>query len=492
MTHLDLGVGLALMPGLVERLDRVSHLVDCLEVEPQTFWLETGDPVQPFRLVDDEVVEIRNRFGALLAHGVSAPVGGSQIPESAVVDLFADTVALLGARMASEHLSFNTANGPDGRFGSAFFLPPRQTMAGVETACAAIEAVSANLSVPFLVETPVSYLRPRRDEMSDGAFVAEVARRAGCGILLDLHNIWANERNGRQSAREYVAQLPADRVWEIHLAGGFDRRGFWLDAHSGGLHPDLLALAADVLPALPHVRAIVYEILPEFVEQGGQDVLRRDLETVHRVADAARRAVVARRRAQAAHPSSGASGGAASPAVAAGGKGPSPTVWEDTLAALAIGRAVDDAAALAGDLAGDPGVDLLRELVGAGRSGRIGSSLPLTIGLLIAQHGLAAVEDMLAEHAAMTSPALWGSQEGRSFAAWAATLHAGDPLVEAALALDLAALDSVRSGRAARIEIAVDPIELIRAVHSGVVSDGMARGRYAVTVGDDAFSPAAT
>ncbi|MGZ4706955.1 MAG: multinuclear nonheme iron-dependent oxidase, partial [Acidimicrobiales bacterium] len=147
------------------------------------------------------------------------------------------------------------ASGDDGPFGSAFFLPPRQTPGGVEAAVAAIAALRADLDVPFSFETPVSYLQPRADEIPDGAFVAAVAETADCGILLDLHNIWTNERNGRQSAREYLAQLPLERVSEVHLAGGLERDGFWLDAHSGGLAPELEALAAEVLPQLPELRA---------------------------------------------------------------------------------------------------------------------------------------------------------------------------------------------------------------------------------------------
>ncbi len=288
MSRLDLGVGLALMPGLVDDLDRVGDLVDCLEVEPQTFWEETGDPAAPFRFDRGEALRVARRFDAVLAHGVSSPIGGSRPPSAAMAGLFAETVGLLGARLASEHLAFNEAPRGSAAFSSAFFLPPRQTPAGVEAAGEAIAVLRAGLTVPFSVETPVSYLRPRPDEMDDGAFVAAVAERAGCGILLDLHNIWANQRNGRQDVRAYLSQLPLDRVWEVHLAGGLDRRGYWLDAHSGGLDPELLALAADVLPRLPELRAVVYEIMPEFVSLDGRDVLRPDLEAVQRLVAEAR------------------------------------------------------------------------------------------------------------------------------------------------------------------------------------------------------------
>jgi uncharacterized protein (UPF0276 family) len=416
----------------------------------------------------------------VLAHGVSAPIGGSRAPDPRVSRLFRETVALLEAQLASEHLSFNTAVGDDGEFSSAFFLPPRQTAAGADAAVASIDALRADLAVPFSVETPVSYLRPRADEMRDGAFVAAVADRADCGILLDLHNIWANERNGRQRVLDFVDDLSLDRVYEVHLAGGFDRNGYWLDAHSGGIHPALLELASAVLPRLPALRAVVYEILPEFVTQDGHNVLRRDLEEVHRLVERVR----SRRRATRAEPASPEpTSAAATRAPRRGVASPDPRAWEDTLAALAIGRQPAAGTDLDAELAADPGIELLRELVGAGRAGRIGSSLPLTTELLISQRGIEEVEAELAAYAAERSPGLWGSEEGRRFAEWALQRFADDPLVRTAVRLDVAALDAVRDQRPHTIELDVEPLAFIASVHAGAVPDDQVTGRYLVTVG---------
>jgi uncharacterized protein (UPF0276 family) len=504
---LDLGVGLALVPGLVDELEAVSDLVDCLEVEPQTFWTETGDPARPYRLAADLVEPVAGRYDAVLAHGVSAPVGGSRPPAPAVVTLFAETVDRLGAVLASEHLSFNQAEGPDGALGSAFLLPPRQTWAGVDAAVASVRAFRsalAPLGVPFSIETPVSYLAPRSDEIPDGAFVGAVAERADCGILLDLHNIWANERNGRQRALDHVAQLPLDRVWEVHLAGGFERRGYWLDAHSGGLEPGFVALAAEVLPRLPQLRAVVYEVMPEFVIAAGVGALREDLEAVHRMVEGARGG--ARRPRAVPAPGAGVVAAAARPAEAAG----SPRVWEDSLAALALDRpppgsdvadpGADGADADAGsgsdagsgdlalvrEVASDPGVELLRELVAAGRAGRVASSLPLTVRYLAASEGTDAVDALLAGYAVGNGPSLWGSEEGRRFGAWLAARTPSGSLVHATLCLDLAGIEAARTESSQIVELPVEPHALIAAVRSaGGPPDpaSLPRGRYLVTVG---------
>ena len=74
-------------------------------------------------------------------------------------------------------------------------LPPAQTTAGVEVAAEHVRAYHTAAHLPFLVETGVNYLRPHPGELSDGAYIAGVAGRADCGILLDLHNLLTNERN---------------------------------------------------------------------------------------------------------------------------------------------------------------------------------------------------------------------------------------------------------------------------------------------------------
>ena len=139
---------------------------------------------------------------------------------------------------------------------------------------------------PFLFETATSYLRPQPDELSDATFITEIAERADCGILLDLHNLWANERNGRQPVEEVLDALPLERVLEVHLAGGFEADGYYLDAHVGGVDPVLVEMAAGVLPMLPNLRAVVFEVVGEHLLQLGPLGTRSVLATIQRLLDA--------------------------------------------------------------------------------------------------------------------------------------------------------------------------------------------------------------
>jgi uncharacterized protein (UPF0276 family) len=96
-------------------------------------------------------------------------VGGSRPPDPRHLSPLLTVIHELGGEWASEHLSFNRAEGPDGDFKTGFLLPPRQTPDGIEAAAKSIRQVATQVPVPFAVETGVNYLRPRADEVPDGS-----------------------------------------------------------------------------------------------------------------------------------------------------------------------------------------------------------------------------------------------------------------------------------------------------------------------------------
>jgi len=203
-----LGVGVIYTPALAPLLAAEPDLVSVIEVEPETLWTATADPAAPYRPDRSALARLCALPQPKLVHGVGFPVGGSRPPDPLHLPPFVDGIDILGAPWASEHLAFNRAEGPEGPFATGFLLPPLQTPAGVAAAAASIRAVAGRLPVPFAVETGVNYLQPRAGEMSDGAFMAAVTAAADCGIVLDLHNLWANQRNGRQRLEEVLAELP--------------------------------------------------------------------------------------------------------------------------------------------------------------------------------------------------------------------------------------------------------------------------------------------
>ncbi|MDQ6727779.1 MAG: DUF692 domain-containing protein, partial [Actinomycetota bacterium] len=271
-SRLDLGVGLVALAGTDLLWEGIADLVDVVEVEPQTIWRSL--PSGGWALDDSAFEWLDHIERPKLSHGVGFPVGGTVAPDPVGIRHAAASARRLDAVLWSEHLSFNRAAQGDTTVNAGFLLPPVPLPSTVRAAVDNISRYQDSLDLPFLIETPTSYLRTAPSDMTDGELVAAVSEGADCGILLDLHNIWANERNGRQSVADFLADIPLERVWEVHLAGGFELDGYYLDAHCGPVSPPLLELAAQVVPSLPNVRAVLFESVPASLMSLGVDGLR--------------------------------------------------------------------------------------------------------------------------------------------------------------------------------------------------------------------------
>src|SRR5262249_56239136 len=136
--------------------------------------------------------------------------------------------------------------------------------------------------------------------------------------------IWLN---GRQSGDEFLERMPLDRVWEIHLAGGMELDGFWFDAHSGAIPDALYAIAEQVIPRLPNLGAIIFEIFPSFVPLVGLDLVVEQMQRLHAL-------LALRSQRRQVHPAAPLRAALSSPPEGA----VLPQAWEKTLAAVVTGQ----------------------------------------------------------------------------------------------------------------------------------------------------------
>lgn len=259
-----LGVGLVWWPVLDLLCRPEEGLVDVIEAEPEAFWTRAADGSRQSVLGR----ALAHLPQPKLLHGVGAPLGGTWQAPAEQLDALRRDIAAIRPVHVSEHLSFTHFRPNPGAVPvfANVMLPPLQSAAGVALAAGNIVRHRAALGgAKLAIETPVSYLPPAPGEWPDGAYIAAVARAADCGIVLDLNNILCNARNGRQSAEDFLAALPLDRVWELHLGGAETLDGFHLDAHAGPPDEAQLALAAELVPKLPALAAIIVEIMPEQV-----------------------------------------------------------------------------------------------------------------------------------------------------------------------------------------------------------------------------------
>ncbi|MFE1292245.1 DUF692 family multinuclear iron-containing protein [Streptomyces sp. NPDC058751] len=466
-----LGAGLTYVPGLDRVLDEVADLLDVVEIEPQSMWRVRGDGGIT---VDEHALgRLSDLPGARLLHGVGNPVGGCCPPDPRHTALFGELAGRLHAPWVSEHLAFNRVADRTGRFHTGFMLPPCPTEAGARTAARSVRTMADALPVPLAVEIGTNYLRPRPGDLSDGAYVRQVAERSGCGLLLDLHNVLANERNGRGSVEDLLAGLPLDRVWEVHLAAGSAYRGYWLDSHSGLPDDDLLALAEQVLPRLPALRAVLFEVTPSAAPDLPGGAVR---ELLLRVGEMWPRQAPLPPLSPPPRP-------VGAPRAAPGGTAVSPRDWELALGSLAVGR--DPGTRLARELAADPAIGLLRDLVTEFRGSALTGTLRYTMRLLFLTLGPGGTAELLHGYALSRPPLLFASEEAFAFADHLLETRPSVPWLADVVHLDLGLLRARLDGAPCTVELRTDPTALLTDLGAGRLPAAPSRGRFRVRLVDD-------
>ncbi|HET9640750.1 MAG TPA: DUF692 family protein [Allosphingosinicella sp.] len=450
----DLGAGFVYLPGLASICASLGAVCDVVEVEPQTLWSRTN-PGEPggggIRINEASLDSVLALGRPVLVHSVGFAIGGSCDGDRDQADALGETLRHLRPPWWSEHVSFLSAGEGGERRNVGFLMPPIQSLECVALVVDRIMRLQDRYGLPFAFETGVNYLKPQPGELPDGIFWGEIATRADCGILLDLHNLWANEVNGRQKLREAVASLPLERVWEIHVAGGQSHKGYWLDSHSGLPPAEVWHAARELVPSLPAVRAIILEVIPDYVTANAIDdealigALAK-IGSIWRGRGTAAGAVTPR-------------GGAA--AVATGAV-PAVADWERMVGGAA---AWDDGAAPEA-LLNDGGIEIYRDLIGMGRRGMIVEALPLAtryLYLALEEEGLDALFGAFWRRCSY-SP--FASDEALNFAAFVGK-HVELPHLGEVIGFELAAHRAALTGRPQTTWFSCDPEPLLLALKAG-------------------------
>jgi hypothetical protein len=358
----------------------------------------------------------------------------------------------------SEHLSFNRVGGSHQPVETGFLLPPKQSAAGVRVAAENIDAYRHALGRPVAFETGVNYLQPVPDQLADGKFFGEVAEAADCGILLDLHNLWCNELNGRARVHDVVEELPLHRVWEVHLAGGMPLSGYWLDSHSGLVPEPLFDIAAEVVSRLPRLGAINFEVLPEYVDALGLNAVQEQIEqlkTLWRLRPRQTGIQPGLRRTPMQRPS------ARDVAEV--------RAWEGALADSLAARGEDAESGVDGRGA-DPGVGIYRQLIGDARRGSVARVLRFTTTALLSGLGSSDTQRLLDSFFVQCPPDSFPAVEAHHFATFLsgrADVMATIPYLPEILAFEHGLVTATLFGTSTEVRWTVDPTALFDTLEAG-------------------------
>jgi uncharacterized protein (UPF0276 family) len=195
-------------------------------------------------------------------HGVGMSLGSADGIDARHLAQLKRLVERIDPAAVSEHLCWSSISG---RWLNDL-LPLPYTREALDCVCAHVDQVQTALGRRLLVENVSSYLRFLPEDMPEWAFIAELARRTGCGILLDVNNIHVSACNHGFAAADFLAGIPVGAVGEIHLAGYEDVDGLLIDTHSRPVWPAVWALYDDALQRFGRVPTLIEwdQDIPEF------------------------------------------------------------------------------------------------------------------------------------------------------------------------------------------------------------------------------------
>ncbi len=218
---------------------RARHYTEFLESRPALGWLEVhsenyfGDGGW-----DRHVLRRVREHWPVSLHGVGLGLGSIEAPDEAHVARLARLVDEIEPVFVSEHLCWNAG---DGRVWNDL-LPLPCTAGALALLIERVGRLQDRLRRQVLVENLSTYVRFARADMSEGEFMARLAGASGCGVLLDVNNLYVNQVNHGADARAAIDAIPAHCVKEIHLAGHLRSDRMLIDTHGARVCDEVWAL----------------------------------------------------------------------------------------------------------------------------------------------------------------------------------------------------------------------------------------------------------
>lgn len=205
-----IGVGLRLthLPFILENHQKISKDIGWFEVHSENYYAKSSPSI-------DALLSVREHFPISL-HSVGNSLGSAQKLDLNHLKKLKQLVDLINPFLISDHISFARVDGK--HYNDLLPLPYNQ--ASLQAICDNVLLMQDFLKRPILVENPSTYLVFNNSEMSESEFINQLAKKSGCGLLLDVNNIYVSAKNNKNfDPQEYLEEIDTKIVKEIHLAG---------------------------------------------------------------------------------------------------------------------------------------------------------------------------------------------------------------------------------------------------------------------------------
>src|SRR3989338_61557 len=245
LTFPQLGCGVGLSGPHYERILSEWPAMDWFEAISENYMDSGGRPLK--------VLEAVRAHYPLALHGVSLSIGSKDALDRNYLKRLKALVERIEPAIVSDHLCWSGVEGES----LHELLPLPFTEEAVRLVAGHVGEVQDFIGRRILLENVSTYLTYKHSVIPEWEFLTEVARRSGCGILLDLNNIYVNAFNHEFDAKEYLRHIPGELVGQFHLAGHTKKDGFLFDTHSSSVIDPVWELYREALKLYGPVSTLV-------------------------------------------------------------------------------------------------------------------------------------------------------------------------------------------------------------------------------------------
>ncbi len=225
-----LGCGVGLRTEHYDHITSTWPRMDWFEVISENFMDSGGRPLYVLE-------QVRHRYPVAL-HGVSLSIGSTDPLDLGYLARLKALADRIEPAIVSDHLCWTGVEGEN----LHDLLPLPFTEEAIRHIALRVERVQAYLGRRILIENVSTYVTARHSTMPERVFLTEIALRSGCGILLDVNNVYVNAYNHQFDPYEYLAHIPGELVGQFHLAGHTDMGSYLFDTHSAPVIDEVWAL----------------------------------------------------------------------------------------------------------------------------------------------------------------------------------------------------------------------------------------------------------
>ncbi len=218
---------------------RSAHYEYIHRQQPDTPWFEVliDNYLGRGGIIYDHLARVSEQY-PLTFHGVGMSLGSTDPLNQDYLDQLKQAIDTFAPVHISDHLCWTGVH----QQYTHDLLPLPYTEQTAQHVAQRIAQVQDKLGQRILIENVSSYLSYANSEYSEAEFVARVCQLADCDLLLDINNIYVSAYNHQFDAHDYLRQMPAARIKEIHLAGYEDQGTHLLDTHGQAVHPPVWQL----------------------------------------------------------------------------------------------------------------------------------------------------------------------------------------------------------------------------------------------------------